>query len=65
MFVDALIVIESFAVTLIVRVSGDTGNGDQFWPFFWPFALFSALAFVLLLNESGVYRSILRYTGIY
>ena len=32
---------------------------------FWPFAIFSALAFVLLLNESGVYQSILRYTGIY
>ena len=44
------------------------GAGDvepQFWQFFWPFAIFSALAFVLLLNESGVYRSILRYTGIY
>jgi FlaA1/EpsC-like NDP-sugar epimerase len=63
MLVDALIVIESFAVTLIVRVSGDAET--PFWPFFWPFALFSALAFVLLLNESGVYRSILRYTGIY
>src|SRR5215218_6798358 len=63
MLVDALIVIESFAVTLIVRVSGDAET--PFWPFFWPFAVFSALAFVLLLNESGVYRSILRYTGIY
>src|SRR3712207_2778378 len=65
MLVDAFIVIESFAVVLIVRVSGDTQTQDQFWLFFWPFAVFSALAFVLLLNESGVYRSILRYTGIY
>src|ERR671916_274343 len=65
MLVDAFIVIESFAVVLIVRVSGDPQSQDQFWPFFWPFAVFSALAFVLLLNESGVYRSILRYTGIY
>jgi FlaA1/EpsC-like NDP-sugar epimerase len=65
MLVDALIVIESFAVVLIVRVSGDQQSQDHFWPFFWPFAIFSALAFVLLLNESGVYRSILRYTGIY
>src|SRR5918997_2211315 len=67
MLVDAFIVIESFAVVLIVRVAGDSSNGvePQFWKFFWPFAIFSALAFVLLLNESGVYRSILRYTGIY
>ena len=68
MMVDAFIVIESFAVVLIVRVSGDpqtSQSQEQFWPFFWPFAVFSALAFVLLLNESGVYRSILRYTGIY
>jgi FlaA1/EpsC-like NDP-sugar epimerase len=64
MLVDALIVIESFAVTLIVRVAGDTA-GPPFWPFFWPFAVFSALAFVLLLNRNGVYQSMLRYTGIY
>src|SRR5215203_1858134 len=64
MLVDALIVIESFAVTLIVRVAGDT-ESPPFWPFFWPFAVFSALAFVLLLNANGVYQSILRYTGIY
>jgi FlaA1/EpsC-like NDP-sugar epimerase len=36
-----------------------------FWSTFWPFAIFASLAFVLLLNESGVYQSILRYTGIY
>src|ERR671911_827551 len=64
MLVDALIVIESFAVTLIVRVAGDMA-GPPFWPYFWPFAVFSALAFVLLLNANGVYQSILRYTGIY
>src|SRR5918994_5606162 len=63
MLVDALIVIESFAVTLIVRVAGDTAGGPPFWPFFWPFAVFSALAFVLLLNANGVYQSIPRYTG--
>src|ERR671916_684010 len=63
MLVDAFIVIESFAVVLIVRVAGDVE--PQFWQLFWPFAIFSALAFILLLNESGVYRSILRYTGIY
>jgi FlaA1/EpsC-like NDP-sugar epimerase len=63
MLVDALIVMESFAVVLIVRVSGDAEPPP--WPFFWPFAVFSALAFVLLLNANGVYQSILRYTGIY
>src|SRR5215210_109254 len=65
MLVDALIVIESFAVTLIVRIAGDTAGSPPFWPFFWPFAVFSALAFVLLLNGNMVYQSILRYTGIY
>src|SRR5215211_8307361 len=63
MFVDALIVIESFAVALLFRFAGEV-PGD-FWRMFWPFALFSALAFVLLLNGNGVYQSILRYTGIY
>src|SRR5215204_3417051 len=63
MLADALIVVESFAVTLIVRVTGDAVAPS--WPFFWPFAVFSALAFVLLLNANGVYQSILRYTGIY
>jgi FlaA1/EpsC-like NDP-sugar epimerase len=63
MLVDALIVMESFAVALLFRFNGDV---DQpFWGTFWPFAIFAALAFVLLLNESGVYQSILRYTGIY
>src|SRR5215211_4700781 len=65
MLVDALIVIESFAVVLIVRLEGDAEGQGPHFILFWPFAVFSALAFVLLLNESGVYRSILRYTGIY
>ena len=63
MLVDAAIVMESFAVALLFRFNGNV-PGD-FWRMFWPFAVFSALAFVLLLNESGVYQSILRYTGIY
>ncbi len=63
MLVDALIVMESFAVALLFRFAGEVR--PEFWRTFWPFALFSALAFVLLLNESGVYQSILRYTGIY
>jgi FlaA1/EpsC-like NDP-sugar epimerase len=64
MLVDALIVMESFTVMLIVRVSGDAVAPS--WPFFWPFAVFSALAFVLLLNWNRVYQSIPRYSaGIY
>src|SRR5918999_1104584 len=63
MLVDALIVIESFAVTLLFRFAGNVD--PYFWRTFWPFAIFSALAFVLLLNRNGVYQSMLRYTGIY
>src|SRR5215207_785949 len=63
MLVDAAIVIESFAVALLFRFNGNVA--PPFWNTFWPFAIFAALAFVLLLNESGVYQSILRYTGIY
>jgi FlaA1/EpsC-like NDP-sugar epimerase len=63
MVVDAAIVVESFAVALLFRFNGNVL--PPFWNTFWPFAIFAALAFVLLLNESGVYQSILRYTGIY
>ncbi|MGH3106865.1 MAG: hypothetical protein ACRDM3_06690, partial [Rubrobacteraceae bacterium] len=63
MLVDAAIVIESFAVALLFRFNGNVE--PPFWNTFWPFAIFASLAFVLLLNESGVYQSILRYTGIY
>src|SRR3712207_8010720 len=63
MLVDAAIVIESFAVALLFRFNGVVA--PAFWNTFWLFAIFAALAFVLLLYESGVYQSILRYTGIY
>ena len=63
MLVDAFIVIESFAVALLFRFDGDVD--DPFWLPFWPFAVFSAIVFVVLLWQSGVYQSILRYTGIY
>src|SRR5918995_5001995 len=63
MLVDAAIVVESFAVALLFRFNGVVA--DAFWNMFWLFAVFAALAFVLLLHESGVYQSILRYTGIY
>jgi hypothetical protein len=55
MIIDALIVVESFALALLFRFAGKV-PGD-FWLMFWPFALFSALAFVLLLNWNGVYHS--------
>src|SRR5215204_1071744 len=63
MLVDALIVMESFAVALLFRFNGEVPEG--FWRTFWVFAIFAAIAFVLLLNENRVYQSILRYTGIY
>src|SRR5215218_9589737 len=63
MLVDALIVIESFAVALLFRFNGNVH--PDIWRMFWPFAIFSALAFVLLLNGNRVYQSMLRYTGIY
>jgi FlaA1/EpsC-like NDP-sugar epimerase len=63
MVVDATIVIESFAVALLFRFEGDVLS--PFWGTFWPFAIFAALAFVLLLYWSGVYQSTLRYSGIY
>ena len=53
MLVDAAIVMESFAVALLFRFNGSVPK--DFWATFWPFAIFAALAFVLLLNESGVY----------
>jgi FlaA1/EpsC-like NDP-sugar epimerase len=63
MLVDAAIVMESFAVALLFRFNADVPS--DFWLTFWPFAAFAAFVFVALLHESGVYQSILRYTGIY
>jgi hypothetical protein len=65
MLVDALIVMESFAVALLFRFAGVV-PGDS-WLMFWPFALFSALAFVLLLNANRIYQSIPRQAeqGLY
>ncbi len=63
MLVDAAIVIESFAIALLFRFNGDVP--PDFWASFLPFALISAVIFVVLFYESGVYQSVLRYTGIY
>jgi FlaA1/EpsC-like NDP-sugar epimerase len=63
MVVDALIVLESLVVALLFRFGGSVPQ--DFWTRFWPFAVFSAVVFVALLFESGVYRNVLRYTGVY
>jgi FlaA1/EpsC-like NDP-sugar epimerase len=63
MLVDVAIVVESFAIALLFRFNGDVP--PDFWRSFWPFAFLSATIFVALLYESGVYQSVLRYTGIY
>jgi len=63
MLVDVAIVVESFAIALLFRFAGDVPS--NFWASFWPFAFLSAAIFVVLLYESGVYQSVLRYTGIY
>ncbi len=63
MLVDAAIVMESFAVALLFRFYGDVKI--DWWLTFWPSAVVAAAIFVILLHESGIYQSILRYTGIY
>ena len=63
MLVDAAIVMESFAVALLFRFNGHVPS--EFWSTLWVFAALAALAFVVLLYESGVYQSTLRYTSIY
>jgi hypothetical protein len=57
MVVDGLVVVESFALALLFRFNGEVPYG--FWRTFWVFAVFSALAFVLLLNWNSVYQRIL------
>ncbi len=47
MLVDAAIVMESFAVALLIRFNGEVMT--LFWSPFWPFAIFAAVTFVLLL----------------
>jgi FlaA1/EpsC-like NDP-sugar epimerase len=63
MVVDALIVLESLVVALLFRFDGAVP--EEFWNRFWPFAVLSAVVFVAFLFESGVYRNVLRYTGVY
>jgi FlaA1/EpsC-like NDP-sugar epimerase len=63
MIIDALIVLESLVVALLFRFDGSVP--ENFWNRFWPFAVLSAAVFVAFLFESGVYRNVLRYTGVY
>ena len=63
MLVDALIVLESFVVALLFRFDGQVP--PNYWESFWPFAALSVVVFIVLLFESGVYRNVLRYTGVY
>ncbi|MDQ3922462.1 MAG: polysaccharide biosynthesis protein [Actinomycetota bacterium] len=63
MAVDALVVLESFVIALLFRFDGSVP--EEFWNSFWPFSVLAAAVFVALLYESGVYRSVLRYTGVY
>ena len=63
MLVDALIVVEAFVVALLFRFDGAVPV--RFWGNLWWFALLSVVVFLVLLYESGVYRSVLRYTGVY
>jgi FlaA1/EpsC-like NDP-sugar epimerase len=63
MLVDVLIVLESFIIALLFRFDGQVP--PEYWESFWPFAALSAVVFVASLYESGVYRNVLRYTGVY
>lgn len=69
MLVDALIVLESFLVALLFRFDGQVPArfwGRQgLWESFWPFVVLAMAVFVAALYESGVYRNVLRYTGVY
>ncbi len=63
MLVDAFIVVEAFVVALLFRFDGTVPV--RFWGNLWWFAVLSIVVFLVLLYESGVYRSVLRYTGVY
>jgi FlaA1/EpsC-like NDP-sugar epimerase len=61
--VDALIILESFLLAMLFRFDGSVP--EEWWDSFWLFGALSAVVFIALLFESGVYRSVLRYTGVY
>ena len=63
MLVDALIVLESLVISILLRFDGQVPK--EYWHRFWPFAVLSVVVFVGLLYRSGAYRNVLRYTGVY
>jgi FlaA1/EpsC-like NDP-sugar epimerase len=61
--VDALILVESFVVALLFRF--DAQVPTNYWASFWWFAVLSTAVFIVFLLESGVYKNVSRYTGVY
>ena len=61
--VDALILVESFVVALLFRF--DAQVPTNYWASFWWFAVLSTAVFIAFLLESGVYKNVSRYTGVY
>src|SRR5918911_5703705 len=63
MIVDVLIVLESLVIALLFRF--DAQVPTNYWASFWRFAGLSTPVFVAFLLESGVYKKVSRYTGVY
>ena len=63
MLVDVLIVLESLVIALLFRF--DAQVPTNYWASFWWFAVLSTPVFVAFLLESGVYKNVSRYTGVY
>jgi FlaA1/EpsC-like NDP-sugar epimerase len=63
MIVDVLIVLESLVIALLFRF--DAQVPTNYWASFWWFAGLSTVVFIAFLFESGVYKNVSRYTGVY
>src|SRR5919206_1838857 len=63
MIVDVLIVLESLVIALLFRF--DAQVPTNYWASFWWFAVLSTAVFIAFLLESGVYKNVSRYTGVY
>ena len=63
MIVDVLIVLESLVIALLFRF--DAQVPTNYWASFWWFAVLSTPVFIAFLLESGVYKNVSRYTGVY
>ena len=60
--VDALIVLESFLIALLLRFEGSVPG--MYWYSFWPFAVLSVVVFVVLLQRERVGVATLLAAGI-